>query len=337
MLACRNIHDILREDIFPCLPSHLMRLLERLPSSVTHPLTEIRMREGKPLILQIGLGELFVAGDGTITPHWEQAYVVTRADIQNTLNCLSQHSLYAMEEELRNGYITLRGGHRAGLTGQAVLAGGHIRTLKYISSINLRIARELLGVANGVLPYLVKDGSVYNTLIISPPQCGKTTLLRDIARQLSNGVPQLGLTGLKIGIVDERSEIAGCYEGIPQNDVGMRTDVLDACPKAEGMLMLIRSMSPQVIIGDEIGRHEDIYAMREAVQAGVNLVATVHGGSLEQLMRRPSMAEIIASGTFERYVILGKSRGIGTIEAILDADKQNVLPHPVRKEIRSCG
>lgn len=173
-----------------------------------------------------------------------------------------------MEEELRKGFITIPGGHRIGLAGRTVLSGGGVEHLRDITGFNVRIAREVPGIADGVLPYLLDKGRqrMMHTLILSPPQHGKTTLLRDLARQISLG--ELGKRegirpGLKVGIVDERSEIAGSRRGVPAFDVGPRTDVLDGCPKAEGMMMMIRSLSPDVLIADEIGRPEDAEAVTE--------------------------------------------------------------------------
>jgi stage III sporulation protein AA len=337
MLAYRSTANILEQDILPCLPANIAYLIKQIPVNQLQSLTEIRLRDSRPLMLLIDQGELFIDTMGRPLASGSNVYIVNRQDIENTLQIISQSSVYALEEELRNGYLTLRGGHRVGFTGQAVVEGGRLRTLKHIASFNIRIARELPGVADSVIPFLLKGNQVYNTLIISPPQCGKTTLLRDIARQLSNGVPQMKFRGMKIGVVDERSEIAGAYEGVPQNNIGIRTDVLDACPKAEGMVMLIRSMSPQVVVTDEIGRTEDVYAIREAVQAGVSLITTVHGADVNQIGRRPCMTELMREKVFERFILLGHSRGVGTIEAILDENHRNLLSLPVRREVRTCG
>jgi stage III sporulation protein AA len=228
-----------------------------------------------------------------------------------------------LEEEMQKGYLTLPGGHRAGFVGRAVLDHGNLKTLKQISSVNIRIARFVSGCAQKLINYIVNENTVQNTLIISPPRAGKTTILRDIVTTLSDGYGNF--SPIDVGIVDERSEIAGCREGIPQMPVGHRTDVLDGCPKAEGMMMLVRSMSPHVIATDEIGRYEDTKAIQEVINAGIKLVATVHGSSIKEICRRPVVQNIVKQRVFERYVILSRRKGPGTLEAIYNRDLQQIM------------
>jgi stage III sporulation protein AA len=153
-------------------------------------------------------------------------------------------------------------------------------------------------------------------MIVGPPQTGKTTLLRDIARCISTGDNRYNTNALKVGIIDERSEIAGCINGIPQMTFGPRLDVLDACPKAEGMMMMIRSMSPDVLIVDEIGRKEDGEAILEAVNAGIQLIMTTHGRTLDEIQNRPTLKRIMEMGIFERFIELNRQHGPGTVGAI---------------------
>lgn len=227
---------------------------------------------------------------------------------------LTGSSFYALEQELGQGYITLPGGHRAGLCGQAVVEAGRLKTLRHISSINLRFARPVEGAANSLLPYLWRqDGKLCHTLLVSPPRGGKTTALRDIALALSEG--RGGRPPLHVAIADERGEIAGAYEGVPQLPVGLRTDVLTGCPKAAAMMALIRAMAPEALLTDEIGRPEDVFALQEALNAGVTVIATAHGASRQELLARPCTGELLQQGFFERLLFLHRQQGSLLAEA----------------------
>ena len=241
---------------------------------------------------------------------------MTRQDLKETLEYISGYSLYAYEDEIRQGYLSVQGGHRVGITGKVILDGECIRGMKYISCINVRLAHQVQGCADEVMPYIRSEKEICHTLIISPPRCGKTTLLRDVIRQISNGTDEI--PGVTVGVVDERSELAGCYQGVPQNDLGMRTDVLDACPKAKGMQMLLRSMSPMVVAVDELGKKEDYKAVESVIHCGCKLVATAHGNSLEDVLRQPFFQKLKKMEVFERYIVLGKKGHAGSIEGIYD-------------------
>ena len=271
-------------------------------------LQEIRLRTGKPL--------LFIC-DGN-EYQLKHPYIVTQNDIRETLECVSRYSLYAYEQDMRQGFITIEGGHRVGMTGQAIIEDGKVKNLKHISSMNIRICHEIMGCADEILPYITENKQLEHTLIISPPRCGKTTLLRDIIRQISDGNQYL--KGVSVGVVDERSEIGGCYKGVAQSELGMRTDILDGCPKAEGMLMLIRSMGPEIIAVDEVGTEEDVHAIDYAMHCGCRMLATVHGASLEEIKEKPVLGNLIKEKRFERYVVLGNKRGAGSVEGIYDKD-----------------
>jgi stage III sporulation protein AA len=304
-------------EVFDVLPSSIQHIVKKYESSIPH-IEEIRIRIDRPL-------ELMIKG----VPNFP-SYIVQKEDGVHLLNKLSQYSLYTMEEELKRGYVTIKGGHRVGLAGRVVTEKGSVKMIRDVTSFNIRIAKEKIGIATKLIPYVYQN-RWKNTMIIGPPQTGKTTLLRDLARVISIGVKEKGISSYKVGIVDERSEIAGSVKGIPQYSFGTRIDVLDACPKAEGMMMMIRSMSPEVIVVDEIGRTEDTEAIIEAVNAGVQLVVTVHGYEYSDLLKRPSMREIVEAKVFQRFVILSRDQGPGTIKNIRDSSGKEL---PWRLEAR---
>jgi stage III sporulation protein AA len=311
---------------FMYLASTLREILDRLSPALIGHLEEIRIRQGRPLAIRTGQRDCFIDRRGQAVDMPGEAYQVTGDDVRKTVQLISQGSLYAFEEEFRQGFLTIPGGHRVGLAGKAVLDAGSLKTLRDIGSLCFRIARAIPGAAQHILPYLIdhREGWPYHTLIVSPPRAGKTTVLRDLVRLLSCGVPELGLAGSSVGVVDERGEIAACYGGVPQHDLGPRVDVLDHCPKAVGMQMLLRSLSPQVIATDEIGRREDMDAVWEMVYTGVSVLTTVHASRFEELEQRPYLRELVAEGVFQRYVFLSRRRGPGPVEGVWDGHKHDV-------------
>lgn len=292
-------------------------LPERLRTVVNHEfqtgeqskffaLSEIRLRVNCPLILMYGCREKIF-----------ENVTVKIADIRKCVEFLSDYSLFARHEDIKNGFITIKGGHRAGIAGQVVCDNKQIVNQKNISFINIRVAHEVVGCADGVMDFVLKNHTLKHTLIVSPPGCGKTTFLRDIVRQLS-----LGIRGraYRVGVVDERSEIAACHEGVPQNDLGIRTDVLDQAPKPEGMLLMLRSMSPEVVAVDELGSEEDILAARYLMSCGCILLATIHGNGIEDLRKKFVVRELIGPAGFSRVIVLGKTNGVGTVEQIREVE-----------------
>ncbi len=241
--------------------------------------------------------------------------VVTRDEIEKILSLVSNCSYYALESEFAGGYVTIPGGHRVGIAGEvAVWDDGSLR-IREVSAMNFRVARQVKGVGEKVAARLSHEsGRLHSTLIISPPGCGKTTLLRDLCRLSAAGYVPAGLRPCQTGVVDERSEIAACYLGVPQHDLGPRVDVLDKCPKAKGIMMLLRSMGPEVIATDEIGNDDDAKAVASALSAGVSILATCHGDSVEGLRRRPYSSWLVSSGYFGRVVVLSGRMGPGTVE-----------------------
>ncbi|MDE6845364.1 MAG: stage III sporulation protein AA [Lachnospiraceae bacterium] len=288
-------------------------------------LQEIRLRVNVPAAVLINNREWFLDTEGRLVdmpPHGAQN---RPEELEQILKHLCQYSVYAFADEIRQGFLTIQGGHRVGLSGQVILEGdGKVRNLKYIRYLNIRMAHEIKGVSDVILPHLYnKSGQVLNTLLISPPGCGKTTMLRDMIRNLSDGT-KYG-KGVNVSVVDERSEIAGSYLGVAQNDVGIRTDVLDGCPKREGMMMLIRAMAPQVLAVDELGNEDDIQALRMASGCGCKLIATVHGGSLEEIKHKKYMRNVIEDGLFDRYLVLTKRNGRCEVEGIYDGEGERCL------------
>lgn len=290
------------EEILRILPTDISNeVREYLKSEY---LQEIRIKANKPLIINLSSKEIILKRIATVS------------DIKQTLVKISNYSLYAYEEELRQGYITIKGGHRVGIAGECVVDQGEIRTIRNISSINIRVCREVKGCSNEIMKYIVSNDKVYNTLIISPPKCGKTTILRDIARNISNGMPINNLTGKKVSIIDERSEIASCFNGIPQLDIGIRSDILDNCLKKDGMIMAIRSLSPEVLVCDEIGTKQDIESLNMAFNSGVNIIITIHGYNIEDIYKRRVLNGLLENSILDRIVVLSNRKGPGTIENI---------------------
>jgi stage III sporulation protein AA len=324
----KSLEERIKNEVLPYLAPDLRVLLNQLPTSELQTVEEIRLRIHAPVLLKQRSKDHYLTAQGNLTEKWETSLTLSKDTMDKTVSLLSNSSLYALEEELQKGFLTLPGGHRVGFVGRAVLEGGKIRTLKQISGVNIRIARFITGSAYKIIDYLVEKNTFLHTLVISPPQAGKTTLVRDIITLLSNGFP--GFKSIDVGLVDERSEIAGCLEGIPQLPIGHRTDVLDGCPKAEGMMMLVRSMSPQVIATDEVGRKEDGEAMEEVIHAGIKILTTVHGMGREDLLNRPVIREFIKEKVFERYVVLSRKNGPGTIEQIYDREWNPLLGRMVK-------
>ena len=325
-----------KEEILRVLAVTLRPILRDFSADLDD-LEEIRLRTGQPLAVTQGGRSLFLAEDGRCCDA-SAAHLVTVEEIRETMNYVSSYSRYAFEDKIRQGFLTIQGGHRVGLAGRVVLEQGTglsvVKTIAPITFLNLRIARQIRGCGEAVFPWLWERGArqgiqrdvgqgaqqeaekemrqkpseniLQDTLLVSPPGMGKTTLLRDLIRLLS-------LAGMTVGVVDERSELGACWQGIPQNDLGPRTDVLDGCPKAEGLLMLVRTMSPQVIAVDEVGGREDCQAVEYAMNCGCRILATVHGSNWEELRRRPILGQWLEEGRFGRYVFIEKESEGGSV------------------------
>ena len=291
--------------------NELRNVLEYLPYSIQETiqksinkkledeLNEIRLRTDKPLILKFAKEDLILE------------HIVKQEEVLKSFEKICENSVYSYKRQICDGYITIRGGNRVGIVGSAVVENGQVININYISSLNFRIAREKIGCSDNMIKQIInyETNSIYNTLIISPPGGGKTTLLRDIVRNLSNGFEDF--KGKTIGVVDERGEIAAMYKGIPQNNVGIRTDVIDNMPKPEAMRILVRSMCPDIIACDEIGSKEDVDAIDYAMCSGVKGIFTAHGGSIEEIKKNPELSKLFKKNVFER-IILSQGRSLAT-------------------------
>ena len=267
-------------------------------------LQEIRLLAEQPVRIIKSGREYFLDKSGEIKDLiGSHCWYITTGELEQIINHVCSYSRYAYEEDIRQGFLTMPGGHRIGIAGQVLMGDdGRIKTIKYIRCMNIRISHEIYGAADLLMPLIHEEGQLCNTLLIAPPGCGKTTMLRDLIRQISDG--SKWAPGKQVGVVDERSEIAGSYMGIPGNHVGIRTDVLDACPKIQGMMLLLRSMAPQVIAVDEIGSFEDGEAIAGIQKCGCKIIATMHGATLKDVEKRGIEMQL-----FERFVFLGKPEG----------------------------
>ncbi|MFC4404240.1 stage III sporulation protein AA [Gracilibacillus xinjiangensis] len=304
------------EGIYSLLPEHIAKEIRAFIIAEAFSPQEIRLRLNRPI--ELNDGKDF---------RWISHLRLTDQEANYLLNRISDHSIYRLEEELRQGYITVKGGHRIGISGAVIIENGSVKAIKHITSFNIRISNDVMGISKPYLP-LLYDHSYLSTLIIGPPQSGKTTLLRDIARYISSGFKEI--PAKKTAVVDERSEICASLDGVPQENSGLRIDVLDHCPKSEGMMMFIRSMSPEVIIVDEIGSEKDVQAILEVINAGVTLMCSVHGRDFEEIRRRPALAPLFDSGLFKRILVLSNSNKVGEIIQVLDWRGRNLKDQGVR-------
>ena len=309
------------DNLLKILPPYIRECMSKLNLEMYENLREIRLRTERPILIKIKETEygLNARGICNIT----ESIILSSNDLKDILSCMSDFSMYTLSDELRQGFITLEGGHRVGLVGKGVIENNMIKTLKYISGMNIRIAHEVIGCSKKIMPYILSRDKVYHTLIISPPGCGKTTLLRDIIYNLSEGF--CGYGPYTIAVVDERSEIAACYKGVPQNNVGIRTDILDGCPKSEGLEMLIRTMAPEVIAVDEIGGKHDCKSLKGALNAGISVICSAHGASVEECRQKPYIKELIDEKLFDRIIVLSKKRGPCTFETIVNGATGDLL------------
>lgn len=308
--AIQKSGEIMKE-IIRLFPEMIQNRLIKQLHEHWHHIQEIRIRLDKPIELIFDRHT-----------EWMTDIRPSRKDTIYIMNQLSEFSLYRMEDELREGYITIEGGHRVGLAGKVNTLGGEVKAIQHITFMNIRVAKEKIGVALPFMPFIYNGYQYDNTLLVGAPQTGKTTIIRDMARMISDH--RGNTSGKKVGIVDERSEISGSIKGIPQHTLGLRADVMDACPKAEGMMMMIRSMSPEVLIVDEIGNEKDVAALMEAINAGVTIICSIHAQTLDDLKKRPSIRPLFMNSVFKRIILLERGNEPGKVGAIYNEFNENI-------------
>lgn len=299
-----SMQDIARRysSIFPANSSFWKEILMAMDK-----ITEIRIRVGTPALIYMNQREISIDEEGKFIYVTAAGQKFFYKDIQKLVDFWCMDSRYAFQNEIKRGFLTIEGGHRIGICGETVTdEAGIIQSIKHISSVNIRVAHEVKGVAENIMKYIYVGEEVKNTLIVSAPGAGKTTLLRDIIRSVSTGKGKQH--GKSVGVVDERGEIAACFQGIPQLDVGPRTDVLSNCPKKWGMRMLLRSMAPSVIAVDELGKIEEIELIQQMTGNGCAVIATIHGESIEELKNKKFLDEMWKQHIFENIIYLFKEK-----------------------------
>lgn len=311
------------EEVINSLSINLREIIKSISRDNAN-IEEIRLRSLKPLIVNSNNKDYFYNTRlNKLDLNMDNPYIVSKDDIEQTFQIMCKYSIHSFIDDIKKGFITLRGGHRVGIVGKTIIEDGQVKNIKHISSLNIRISREVLGCSDKVLKHIIKGkDKINNTLIISPPQCGKTTLIRDIVRNISNGNEEFLFSGMKVALIDERNEISGSYLGVPQMDVGIRTDIIETCPKDIGIMMLLRSMSPNVIVTDEIGNMDEIKALYTALNGGVSLITTVHGDSIDDIRNRKELSNLLDSELFKKVIILSSKKGPGTIEKIYDLEEK---------------
>lgn len=311
------------KEVFEYFPIKIKEILEKEVLKEEDFLEEIRIRAGKPIILKFNKKENDIR------------YFVTSEDILKILQLVCENSIYSYQHQIAEGFVTIKGGHRVGISGSCVIENGKVININYINSLNFRIARQILGTSKEILKYIlnIEKNDVKNTLIVSTPGAGKTTILKDIAQQISSGIKEFNFESLNTGIIDERGEIAALYKGVPQNDIGIKIDVIDNVSKGIGMKMLVRSMTPQVIIADEIGTPEDVDAINYAMCSGCKGIFTAHGECIEDLYLNKFIKELIIGHVFEIIIFLDSNKK-GNIKEIYNFD-MNSMKYKKCNEIKN--
>ena len=301
------------QNYFPERISEIINLKMNDISLNYNVLEEIRIRVGKPIILKFRNKEIILA-----------KCIVSKEEINNLFQKLCNNSIYTYQREIINGFITIKGGHRVGITGEAVLDKENIINIKYISSLNFRITHNVIDCSNFLLRYIlnIETGEIYNTLIVSSPGAGKTTILKDLVKKISNGIEEINFKGQDVTVIDERGEISAMYEGILQNDLGIRTDVIQNVPKAIGIKMCIRSMAPKVIVADEIGNFGEAEAIKNAFCSGIKGIFTAHGDDFLEICLNSELNNLLKNCLIEKIIFLDKKEK-GKLKYVYELDRKN--------------
>ncbi len=281
-------------EYFPLSIKSVINSFLEKNKNLENSIEEIRIRSNGNLSFKIGQDLITIFSN------------VTKGEMQEIFENICEKSIYSYTKQIAEGFITIKGGNRVGITGSAVIENGRVINLNYISSLNFRIARQIKDVSNSILKYVIniQNNSIFNTIIASPPGGGKTTILRDLVRKISNGMPEINFSPKICGIVDERGEIAAMYKGVPQNDIGENSDVINNVSKSIGINMLIRSMGPQIIVCDEIGTKEDIEAIEKATLSGVKGIFTVHASTIKEIKENQNLSKLIQNSLIQKIIVL---------------------------------
>ena len=285
------------------LPESVRRCLRNLPESVTDEIQEIRLRSGRPVMISRRGKELFLTPSG-LTEKNQNPIFMTSEDIARTFQAVMSHSVYSHEQDIAEGFVTIRGGCRVGICGSAVRKGNSVQSLRNVNGLNFRIAKEFQGIASGIW----RQAENQSILIAGIVGSGKTTFLRDLCRIVGDN--------LKTSLIDERGEIASVVRGIPQYDVGIMTDILDGYPRKDGILTALRVLTPAYIVCDEISTEEDVNAILQAHGCGVKFIASVHAGNSDDIRKRLVIQPLFQANVFQYCVYLNREQAIQRVQRL---------------------
>ncbi len=303
------------------LPLEIYEVLSKIPEDLSFKITAVRIRVDKPVVLEAGASQYFVTRYGQIiTINRCDTLSLNRDEVCDCYLSVCEYSIHSYSDDIKKGFITVNGGHRVGICGSAVMKNGEISTVIDITSLSIRIARQIVGIGDSFVQR-VFDSGLCSTLIIGEPSSGKTTLLRDVTRILGSGK----FTQCKsVSVIDERGEIAGVFSGRILNDLGIKSDVLDGYPKPQGIEIATRTLSPDIIVCDELGCQQEITAITNAVNCGVKFIASCHAKNIDELLNKDTIKKLLKSGVFDKIVVLGSKENPGLIEKVIEVRHLNV-------------